>query len=303
MLNNRLNLGTSISYNTISNLFSWNQRLFRVVNTGSYHFITAELEASYTRKHWNIGANHAYQRVVNTDVQDQEDYVLGPVFDTNKDWYDTLYDSKGKAYYVPEPTSYSDTIRYNAVRDQITVDGKNFLNLVPHITKVFLDWEFLPHLIFHTDARIFWGLLGREDIYDYKKITTVTGTSTEYDTTWIVNQGKSTTQRIDTITTEITSSSSNHQYLDDLGYEDNTIFNTLGIENSPMVKWNISLHWIPREDLRISAFIYNLLGQDNGSGNSMAVNTLRWQSYLSPDATDLYGTDLRSYAIRVEKTF
>lgn len=306
LLHDRFALSTSMTYNTISNLFAWNQAKFRVVNAGEYHFVTAELEASYSYQRWSIGASHAYQRLVNTDVESQEEVAMGPSFDRTKDWFDTLYDSRGRAYYVPDPTSYNDTVRFNAVKDQISVDGKDFLNLVPHLSKVYLDWEFLPNVVFHTDMRIFWGLWGREDIYNYTQTTVVTGSKTTFDTTYVVQPDESVVREIDTITTEITSSSSNYSYLDDRGYSDNTIFNALGIENSPMVKWNISLHWSPRTDLRISAFVYDVLGEDNGSasGNDLAIHTLRWQqSGNSREQTDLFGTDLRSYALRIEKTF
>lgn len=305
LFQDRFTLGTSISYNTITDLFTWNQALYRTVNAGKYHFITAELEASYTANTWSIGANHSAQRLVNTDVEGQRTMSLGPKFDKTLDWYDTLENENGITYYVPEATSYSDTIYMNAVKDQISADGKNFLNLVPHLSKVFVDWEILPNVVFHTDARIFWGLLGRKDIYNYKKTTTVIETETTYDTLYVIDGNQNVTREIDTVNTEITSSSSNYAYLDDRGYSDNTIFNTLGIEDSPMVKWNISIHWNPKSNVRVSAFIYNVLGQDDGSGSdSYAVNTLRWQqSYQSKDALDLYGVDLRSYALGIEWTF
>lgn len=306
LFQDKLHLATSITYNTISDLFAWNQAQFRIVNAGEYHFVTAELEAQYSLNRLSIGASHAYQRLVNTDVESQVIMSIGPSFDRSKDWFDTLYDKNGRAYYVPEPTSHSDTLYLNAIKDQISVDGNDFLNLVPHLSKVYIDWEFLPQVMFHTDVRVFWGLWGRNDIHRYKKVRELLETTTTVDTTYVIQADESVQMELDTVTTETYSTSSNYPYLDDRGYSDNTIFNTLGIENSPMVKWNISLHWTPQNNLRISAFVYDLLGSDNGStrGNELAIHTLRWQqSGNSKEQTDLYGTDLRSYALRIEKSF
>jgi|GEM_PF-953687 len=296
----------SISYNTVSDLFAWNQAKFRVVNTGAYHFVTAEMELSYTSDKLTIGFNHAYQNLVNTNVAAQEEVSVGPSFDQSGSWYQELTDANGKTYYVPTPTSYADTIRFNAVKDQISVDGSSFLNLVPHISKLYFDYEFLPHVVLHSDLRVFWGLQGRKSIQNYKKTTTITGSTTTIDTTYVIQTDNTVSMETDTTTTNTTTTTSTDSSLDDRGYTDNTVFNYLDIDSRPMFKWNASIHWTPTNDLTVSAFVYDILGVDNGTStdNSLAINTLRWQqSGNSKEQTDLFGTDLRSYAIRISKNF
>jgi hypothetical protein len=58
-----------------------------------------------------------------------------------------------------------DTVEINPVAEQITRDGKNFLSLSTHVSKLQADYTPWPWLTLHTDARIFWGLWGRDSIY------------------------------------------------------------------------------------------------------------------------------------------
>jgi hypothetical protein len=264
------------------------------------------MEISYSSNKLTVGLNHGYQSLVNTDVDNQEVVSTGPAFDKNAaGWYSTNVDANGRTFYTPT-SNKQDTVRFNAIKDQITLDGKTFLNLQPHISKLYFDWEFLPNVVLHSDIRIFWGMLGTKDLNNYKKTTTVTGTTKKMDTTYVIQPDNSVVTEIDTTSKDVTTSTSTSPYLDERGYSDNTVFNTLDISTSPMFKWNASLHWNPTPDLTISAFVYDILGVDNGTttDNSLAINTLRWQQIgNSKEQTDLYGMDLRSYAVRISKSF
>jgi outer membrane receptor protein involved in Fe transport len=83
-------------------------------------------------------------------------------------------------------------------------------------------------------------------------------------------------------------------------------YNYWNIDEDAMVKWNASVHWSLPDDWRVSAYVYDILGSDDGTSsadNGMAAHTLRWQQMGASDHRDLFAVDVRSYALTVEKGF
>ncbi len=253
-----LSLAPSFSYTQVRDLFAWNQDLFRVINAGEYDFIDLEAEFSASTKGFTIGLNHAYQRPVNIDFAANDHKYTKPDIDNSTawsggKWLDTVV-VNGVTRYYPTQTGAIKEVSANVIKEQITSDGENFLSLATNVTKVFVDYSPKPWISLHTDARIFWGLPGRDSAYT----------------------------------------------------ADNKLgFNTLGIQSDIMTKWNASIQLSLPKDLSVSFHVYDILGVDEGTleDNSLAGNTLRWQQMGVPNQKDLYAVDLRSYAIKVEKTF
>ncbi|WP_045460888.1 TonB-dependent receptor plug domain-containing protein [Sporocytophaga myxococcoides] len=268
LLDNRLSVLPSLSYNTVKDLFTWNQQIFRVVNSGSYSFMNAELDIRYNSSNVTLGINHVLSKIANTKVADYyEEYQLN-VFNG----YDSASVGNGVYKYTPKPVKSNvdptkdsvTTVRINSIRDQITVDGKNFLNLVSNITKIYLDYKPTSWLTLHTDARLFWGLTGRRDIHTYST----------------ANQ--------------------NNPILADYGssYGYNNQYPYLGIHNSLMVKWNLSVNIQANEKLSFSVYAYDILS------GARSINSLRWQqSGNSMEHTDLFGVDRTSFAVKLNYKF
>ena len=84
---------------------------------------------------------------------------------------------------------------------------------------------------------------------------------------------------------------------DSLGYQ------TWDIQDNPMVKLDASIHFALPNHLQVSVFAYDILGLDDPTDPTddwATLNTLRWANGA---ANDLYAADLRSYAIRIDKSF
>ena len=148
---------TSASVSHVSNLFAWNQELFRVVNAGSYNVLSLEGEAEYDLKPLNVGVSHVYQRPIATDTNDSVTFQIPAtdVVDNGDGTYDLVL--------TDEPAR---DVRVNAVRDSVTVDGKNFLNLATNASKMYATYDVTSFLKLHTNARVLWGLPGRQSLYD-----------------------------------------------------------------------------------------------------------------------------------------
>jgi outer membrane receptor protein involved in Fe transport len=145
----------SFSFNRIFNLFVWNQELFRVINAQPYNFIAAELEVKYENSKVQVGASHVYQRVVDSNNK--------PLTFTIPQ---TQVVSSGNGTYSLQPIpGPGQQIVVNTIGDQVTQDGRNFLNLATNSTKVYVDVHPISRLTLDTSARIFWGLPGRADLY------------------------------------------------------------------------------------------------------------------------------------------
>lgn len=163
-LGHGLGVSPSVSYNMVRDLFAWNQTLFRVVNVGQYDHLDLDLQVDWKSDRVEVGANHALQIVVNTDVDAQAKTFTSAGTDTSKaGWYDSALVNGVWNYFPLINGTVSSTV--NPVKDQITADGTNFLSLNTNLSKFWIDVKPLPWVTLHTDARVFWGLAGREDLY------------------------------------------------------------------------------------------------------------------------------------------
>jgi len=242
----------SFSYNMVTDLMAWNQDYFRVVNVGEYNYINLDLDVEYKTKVLTVGANHTWQRPVNTDPMKWHTTLSAPAQARNADGT-PKFDSSivgGRTYYYPveDPTATTSKTIY-PVYDQVTKDGKTFLNLASHVTKVYGDWKALEWLTLHGDARIFWGLDGRDSLY-------------------AADEAKG--------------------------------WDYLNITRDAMVKLDLSCQMALPRDFILTLYAYDLLGSETGS---LATNSARWQQMATPDQKDVYGTDFRSFALKVDKSF
>ena len=164
-----LTLSPSLSYNSVSNLFVWNQSLMRVVNGGQFNFVNAEAELKYKNDFLSLGFSHTFQRPVNTDVNQKMTFEI-PATNVIEN------PNKAGTYMAVEIPNQTKTIEATPIKDQITRDGVNFLNLATHISKLYMTftpsfYEPLSFMSVSTNLRVFWGLPGRTDLYaeDIKK--------------------------------------------------------------------------------------------------------------------------------------
>lgn len=261
----------SVSYNTISDMFAWNQTLFRVVNAGKYSSINVDLDMQYSQNKITVGFNHTLQQLVGMDVSQQEYTEVAPVYSSS------VYDSAlvGNVWnFTPRQLKTVDgqdstkTAVYNYVRDGITVDGENFLNLSTHTTKIYADYKPVQWMTIHASARIFWGLIGRKDIHEFDTLTN-TNQSLEFARNSLAN-------------------AKDYPYL--------------GIHSDPNVKMNIGLTLGSKDDkLKVSIHVYDLLA---GNGSKSSIHSLRWQqAYDATSTNDLFAMDYRSYALKLTYSF
>jgi outer membrane receptor protein involved in Fe transport len=150
-----LTLMPSVSVSRITDLFAWNQSLFRVVNAGRYDFVAAEAELRYEGGPVLLLGSHAWQRPLGTSGGETFQIPATEVIDRG----DGTYGLQA----VPGETQ---SVQVNPVADSVTADGRNFLNLATHASKLALDLEPLPWLTVHDSLRVWWGLPGRADIYE-----------------------------------------------------------------------------------------------------------------------------------------
>jgi hypothetical protein len=159
-----LTIQPSVSYNYVKDLFAWSQPLLHVVNAGDYRFVNIDFETSLHLSKVTLGFNHTYQLPVETDPAASAVRFTRAYYDTSGVWYDsTMVDGKWRYHLVPSPTRM-DTVELNPVAEQITRDGENFLSLATHASKFQADYSPWPWLTLHTDARVFWGLPGRDSL-------------------------------------------------------------------------------------------------------------------------------------------
>lgn len=254
----------SITYGNVSDLFVWSQKFFRVINVGNYSYFNAEIEAKYESKFFKAGASHSFQRPVFTDVKDQEQFFVRPRVIS----YDSIFEpEEGKVKYYPVTSdTLFDTIPINIVKDAITADGKHFLNMASNITKLYLTVMPVNWMSFHTNLRLFWGLQGRDMLYDKD-------TGFNY---WNITDSRK-----------------------DLGLKQY-------LKRSVSKKLNASLHFYIPHDFELSFFVYDILGADRPlepQYHKYVINSLRWQHMSLPDQKELYSTDQRTFELKLTKYF
>lgn len=261
----------SVSYNTISDMFAWNQTLFRVVNAGKYSSVVVDLDMQYSHSSFTVGANHSLQQLVGMEVSEQGFTEIAPVYTSS------VYDSTivgSEVYYTPRQLKTVDgrdstrTIVYNYIRDGISVDGKNFLSLATHTTKIYADIKPVDWMTLHADSRIFWGLTGRTDIHEFDTLSN-TNINLEFARNSLAN-------------------AKDYPYL--------------YAHKAPIVKFNLGVTLGSKNDkIKVSFLVYDLLG---GNGSSASRHSLRWQqAYEAAVNDDLFAIDYRSYALKLTCNF
>jgi outer membrane receptor protein involved in Fe transport len=149
-------LTSAVSWTRVRDLFAWSTDEFREVNAGQYSFIAVEGTASYElRNILQVGVNHSYTRVVSADLGGQISI---------RDATQVVPNGDG-TYSVDVVQGMTETTLVRAVYDQVTQDGRSFLNLSNHVTKLQLTYSPVPWFTFHSNARLFWGLPGRAGLW------------------------------------------------------------------------------------------------------------------------------------------
>ncbi|MCP3061205.1 TonB-dependent receptor plug domain-containing protein [Myxococcus sp. K38C18041901] len=155
----RLPLGVtllpSVSFNRVFNLIAWNQALFRPINAAPYNFVSAELSAHWGWRMVQAGGSHVFQRLVGKRPNNTT--ITVPAY--------AAVDRGDGTFGLEELPGETREVTVSPLNDQVTRNGKDFLNLATHTSKLWLTVTPLSGLTFHTSARVFWGLRGREDLY------------------------------------------------------------------------------------------------------------------------------------------
>lgn len=266
---NYLTVMPSFAYGHVTDLFSWSQTLFRVVNIGEYKYINLDLDSKFDSKLFKFGINHTFQRPVDLNVKEQQGYFIRPKVNIDQEgWYDSTFDAASNRwkYFPVVSDSVYDTIPINIVKDAITADGENFLNLNTNITKLYMTITPAKWLAFHTNLRLFWGLPGRDGLYSKD-------TGFNYCN---INKSK-----------------------DDFGWVDY-------FKKCVSKKVNISTHFYLPSGFEISLLAYDVLGIDRPEDKdtrNLTINTIRWQQMADPGQKALYSTDQRTFALNIAKSF
>ena len=256
-------LNPSVTYGEVTNLFGWSQELYRVVNAGKYQYINVDFDAKLDHSFFNIGLMHTIQRPVNTDVEEQnEEFTIDAVDKSDPNWYTTQETDDG-TFYTPNATS-TETVNINVVKNSITNDGENFLNLATQTTKLFFDYTPVEWFSFHSDLRVFWGLKGREDIYKADQVAY----NYQYWNVWDHSIKKL--------------NSSIHFHVNETWDISLFAYNILGIDNG-IDSWE--------------------QGDKIADISGSVINTIRWQQMAEPNQKGISSTDQRSFKIKVTKLF
>jgi len=259
----------SVSYNRINDLFVWINSMSRMMNAGNYSFINLDLDVQYSARKITLGANHTMQQLIGMDIAEQEYYEIIPKFNGY-----TSEEVDGVTFYTPKASDKTDTLFFNPIRDVITVDGTNFLNLNTHISKLYVDVRPIKWLTCHASTRVFWGLQGRTEIHEFDEQAHLEA---------IESGTESETDRL------------LEDYSKDLADIDD--FNFFDIHKKASVKLNLGIiignKGFP---LKASLHVYDVLA-GNGSGSN--IHKIRPGNLTDPEALDLYGVDYRSYAFKL----
>lgn len=160
-------VSSSFAFQRVSNLFIWDETLFREFNAGNYDALSITLEASYATPKLHLSCNHTFQRPIVKDINAAISYEI-PVFDG----YDSVEVSSGVYEYSPSIIQNSaggdstQVVDLEYLKSSITADGRHFSNLATHVTKFYMDYKLSKYFHFHTNSRIFWGLRGRKVVHD-----------------------------------------------------------------------------------------------------------------------------------------
>ncbi len=267
----------SFAWGQIVDLFGWSDKLFRVVNVGQYQYINADIDLKYSSKMVTFGVNHTWQRPVNTnpDKEKKTYYMYQNIYDTTngrqgwgeKTGVDINGDTTYKAYY-----SQSAPVDLNVVKTSITYDGRHFMSIPDHMTKMYLSYSPAEWITMNTSLRLFWGLPGMKNVIkDFNDTANYLGYYGE------------------------------KEYKGIKGFKDY-------IMNSVSKKLNagLSFHLPDKFDLDLN--VYNILGTDLSRYDTQkidrnVINTIRKSQVYYTDQRDFYSTDQLTFGVTVTKTF
>ena len=254
----------TITVGRVSNLFGWTQTLFRVVNAGNYNYFNADMDIVYEHNRFTIGANHTYQRPFATQPDKESIGYKIYTYDYENKPYDSISIEDGSWYYYPILSD--STTNVNLIKNSITADGKNFLNLSTNVTKFYCTYKPFERVSIHMNIRLFWGLPGRYPIYSKH-------------------------------------SGYNYWHISD-GFETFNFYDYL--RKGVSKKINAGIHFTLPNDFNLSLFVYDLLGIDrpyDSDSRQYVINTLRWQQMYENTQNDLYSTDQRTFHLQLSKHF
>ncbi|MGM0444261.1 MAG: hypothetical protein ACQEQV_08750 [Fibrobacterota bacterium] len=294
-LNNSVQLETSVSYNTVENLFMWNQDYYHVFNTTDYSFGVAEGELRYVTDKFNIGLNHSFTELHNMDYRDHYTVINRNRYDRQdtiqvngkdsivptEDWYKNTGTAENP-YYVPVASgTAADSM--NAIYNMVSIDNSNFLNLAPNLSKFYIDYYATDKLHLHFDTRIFWSpLKGRKVLFDNQK---------EHNSGnfWWAEKA---------------------DWMDDATwnrysewYAENGRPTTLGIEDKPVVKANLATSYDINDGVSLSMGVKDFLSDPNSDNEFIKRNSLRWQVMVDHGQQGLFTSDVRRVYGRIDISF
>jgi outer membrane receptor protein involved in Fe transport len=279
LIGNNITLTPSVSAGHVRNIFGWSQLLYRVVNAGNYNYFNFDFDGQFQSKYLTVGMSHTYQRPFATDVDKQGHTYKIEVIDTSDVYYDSIagyytkdsLQASGSTYYYPITADEKADYEVNLVKETITSDGHDFLNLNTHVTKFYTTFMPVDWLALHMNMRLFWGLWGRHTIHNEER---------------------------------------NFNYLKIADKPDLDNLEEYGIveylKKSVSKKLNLSLHLFLPKNFEISVFAYDILGIErpyDSSTRNFTINTIRWSYMFSSRMRELYSTDQQMFGIRIGKTF
>jgi outer membrane receptor protein involved in Fe transport len=269
-----LNVEITPSINHVRDLFVWEQALFRVINVGNYTSGNFDVAVNYTNKYFKVGANHAIQRPILTDVDKQKKtfqlYQLKDSVVNGQTVYGKFvgFTPSGDSSFVPF-YSKSKNMDVNLVEKSITYDGKDFLNIPMNMTKLYAEITPFEWLSLSTNMRLIWGFSGRDPVIDKEGDTC----------TYFGYYGEK-------------ESSNLRQFF----------------MNMVSKKWNASLSLFLPGDLEATFTLYNILGTDahdffKNKVDKNAVNTLRVQHMFDFGNREAFSVDQRTFGLTITKNF
>jgi hypothetical protein len=171
--------------------------------------------------------------------------------------------------YIPKPVPGCTTTLYlNGITNQISHDGKNFLNLAGNLTKLYLDINLNDRMGFHLDSRIYWGLAGRRMSIERDAVLSV----------------KDSSKRA-------------HDYLD---MDSEPVIKLNAAVWYTFLENGANKYVLPFRRVTLSLYAYDILGFYWRDNQFFARNTIRWMQMTFKEERDLFGVDLISIALRLQ---
>ena len=136
LLTDHLHMSLTAFYNQLD-VVGWNSAVSNTVTLGTQKDFGLEFETRYSTDNLTVGLNHSYVKLL--------DWKEAPhVTSTGVSFSDY-------GLIVKDSAGHSHTLMGT---------GNDLANWADNVTKVYVNYKFLKHLTFHTDARVYWGMDG-----------------------------------------------------------------------------------------------------------------------------------------------